>query len=54
MADLVLKNNCFDFNGQIKQQTCGTAIGTKFTPPYACLSIKKIETAFLEELYIYI
>ena len=34
MADFVLKNNCFEFNGQIKQQISGTAIGTKFGPPY--------------------
>ena len=33
MADFVLKNNYFEFNGQIKQQISGTAIGTKFTTP---------------------
>ena len=48
MADFVLKNNYFEFNGQIKQQIAGTAIGTKFAPPYACLFIDEIETAFLE------
>ena len=48
MADFVLKNNYFEFNGQIKQQISGTAIGTKFAPPYACLFMNKIETAFLE------
>ena len=48
MADFVLKNNYFKFNGQIKQQISGTAIGTKFAPPYACLFMDKIETAFLE------
>ena len=48
MADFVLKNNYFEFNGQIKQQISGTAIGTKFAPPYACLFMDKIETAFLE------
>ena len=47
-ADFVLKNNYFEFNGQIKQQISGTAIGTKFAPPYACLFMDKIETAFLE------
>ena len=30
MADFVLKNNYFEFKGQIKQQISGTAIGTKF------------------------
>ena len=48
MADFVLKNNCFEFNGQIKQQISGTAIGTKFGPPYVWLFMDKIETAFLE------
>ena len=48
MADFVLKNNYFEFNGQIKQQISGTAIGTKFAPPYACLFMDKIEAAFLE------
>ena len=48
MADFVLKNNYFEFNWQIKQQISGIAIGTKFAPPYACLFIDKIETAFLE------
>ena len=46
MADFVLKNNYFEFNGQIKQQISGTAIGTKFAPPYACLFMDKIETVF--------
>ena len=48
MADFVLKNNYFEFNGQINQQISGTAIGTKFGPPYAYLFMDKIETAFLE------
>ena len=30
MAEFVLKNNYFEFNGSIKQQLSGTAIGTKF------------------------
>ena len=32
MAEFVLKNNYFEFNGQVKQQISGTAIGTKFAP----------------------
>ena len=50
MADFVLKNNYFEFNGQIKKQIYGTAIGTKFAPPYPCLFMDKIETTFLETL----
>ena len=42
MADFVLKNNYFEFNGQIKQQISGTAIGNKFAPPYASLFMDKI------------
>ena len=48
MADFVLKNNYFEFNGQIKEQIPGTAIGSKFSPPYPCLFKDKIETNFLE------
>ena len=43
MVDFVLSNNYFEFNGQIKQQISGTALGTKFAPPYACLFMNKIE-----------
>ena len=35
MADFVLKNNFFEFNGEVKRQKSGTAIGTKLAPPYA-------------------
>ena len=48
MADFVLKNSYFEFNGQIKQQIFGTAIGSKSASPCACLFMDKIETAFLE------
>ena len=37
MAEFVLKNNVFEFNGKVKQQVVGTGIGTKFAPPYACV-----------------
>ena len=47
MADLVLKNNYFEFDGKIKQQISGTTIGTKFASPHACLFMDKIKTAFL-------
>ena len=48
MADFVLKNHYFELNGQIKQQISGTAVSTKFAPPYECLFTDKIVTAFLE------
>ena len=48
MAEFVLKNNYFEFNGKVKHQILGTAIGTKFTPTYACIFMDEIETKFLE------
>ena len=47
MAEFVLKNNYFQFDCKAKQQTSGTAIGTKFAPTYACLFTDQIETDFL-------
>ena len=48
MAEFVLKNNYFGFNGKVKQQLSETAIGTKFAPPYDCIFIDQVETEFLE------
>ena len=39
LAEFVLKNNFFEFNNEIKQQISGTAIGTKFAPPYVFIYI---------------
>ena len=48
MAEFVLKNNLFEFNSKIKQVS-GTAIGTKFAPPYAGhFFMDKFKTSFLE------
>jgi hypothetical protein len=45
--DLCLKNNFFEFNEQIYQQTEGVGTGIKLAPPYACLGMGKFEkTAF--------
>ena len=33
MTELVFKNNYFEFNSNVKHQTSGIAIGTKFVPP---------------------
>ena len=35
MPEFVLKNNLFEFNSKFYKQISGTAIGTKFAPPYA-------------------
>ena len=47
MAQFVLKNNFFEFNDNVFQQISGTAIGTKFAPPYACIFVDQMETKFL-------
>ena len=56
MAEFVLKNNFFEFNGGINQQKSGTAIGTKFAPPYACIFIDEAEKESLksEELQTFL
>ena len=48
MADFVLKNNLFEFDSKFYKQISGTAIGTKFAPPYACIFMDHIETEFLK------
>ena len=47
MARLVLQNNNFEFNGIVKQEIAGTAIGTKFAAKYACIFMDKLESDFL-------
>ena len=49
MAEFVLKNNFFEFNGHIKQQISGTAIGAKCAPTNACIYMDKMEGEFLEK-----
>ena len=44
MAEFVLKNNYFQFNGKVKQQTSGTAIGTKFAATYACVFMDQVKS----------
>ena len=36
------------FNSKIYKEISGTAIGTKFAPPYACILMDYIETEFLK------
>ena len=48
MAEFVLKNNYFEFNGQVKQKISGTAVGTKVAPIYTCIFMDDIESKFLE------
>ena len=48
MAEFVLKNHFFEFDTTVYQQISGTAIGTKFAPPYACIAMEQLQTKFLE------
>ena len=48
MLEFFLKNNYFRFNGNLKQQLPDTAIGTKFTSPYACIFMDQLKAGFLE------
>ena len=47
MTELVLKNNYFEFNSKFWKQIQGTAIGTKFAPPYAIIFMAALEENFL-------
>ena len=46
MAEFVLKNNYFEFNGKVKKQLSGTAIGTTFAPTYTSIFMDKPESDF--------
>ena len=48
MAEFVLKNNFFEFNGEVKKQKSGTAIGTELAPPYACIFMDEEKRSFLK------
>ena len=47
MANFILKNNLFEFDSKFYKQISGTAIGTKFAPPYACIFMDHM-TEFLK------
>ena len=48
MVKFVLQNNYLEFNGETKQHISGTAIGTTFGPPYACVFIDQAESEILK------
>ena len=50
LAEIVLKNNIFHFNGKTLKQLRGTATGTKFAPPYAILFMADLEERILEDI----
>ena len=43
LAEVVLKNNIFKFGKKTLKQKRGTAIGTKFAPPYSILFMAELE-----------
>ena len=48
LAEIVLKNNIFEFDEKTYRQLRGTAIGTKMAPPYAILFLAQLEEEFLK------
>ena len=46
LAEVVLKNNIFEFDKKTFKQKRGTAIAKKFAPPYAILFMKYFEKNF--------
>ena len=47
MAEFVLRNNVFEFNGTVKEQTSGTAMGTKCTLAFLHAYLHAVMHAFL-------
>ena len=43
VPEFVLKKNLFEFNSKFYKQVSGIAIGTKFSPPHACIFMGYIE-----------
>ena len=50
LAEVVLKNNIFTFGKKTLKQKRGTAIGTKFAPPYSILFMAELEEEIIKEL----
>ena len=49
LAEVVLKNNVFKFGKKALKQKRGTAIGTKFAPPYSILFRAQLEEQILQK-----
>ena len=50
LAELVLKNNIFEFSDETYKQIRGTANCTKFAPPYAILFMAALEEKVLNKV----
>ena len=42
----MLRNNYFEFNGEVNHQIFGNANAAKFAPPYACIFMDHVESEF--------
>ena len=49
LAEVVLKNNTFTFGKKTLKQRRGTAIGTKFAPPYSISFMAGLEKEIIKE-----
>lgn len=49
LAELVLKQNCFEFNGKYFSQINGTMMGTPFGVEYSCLAVAYQEKMIFEQ-----
>ena len=49
LAEAVSKNNIFTFGKKTLKQKRGTAIGTKFAPPYSILFMAELEEKIIKE-----
>ena len=50
LAEVVLKNTVFTLGKKTLKQSRGTAIGTKFAPPYSMLFMAGLEEEILNEV----
>ena len=50
LAEIVLKNNIFQFSEKTLKQLRGTVISTKFVPPYAIIFMADLEERILEDI----
>ena len=50
LAEVALENNVFTFGKKTLKQMRGTAIGTKFAPPYSILFMAELEEEILREV----
>ena len=50
LAEIVLKNNIFQFSQKTLKQLRGTATGTKFAPPYAIIFMTDLEESILKDI----